>query len=179
MKKLNKNDKVKIINTDSIWKDKIGTVINQDDDELFDESNLDITNVKVKVNLIDSENSNHLVIQNFPRYMLEIITDENCITNTKDELNENLNINYIKSYLYEETVNSYKPSYFSISKIALAEDLSEKQVLEDAKKFNYKVCKISNKKYDKVIILAPEYSIKSLYEYYNTYEDKYLDIKEI
>lgn len=101
MKKLNKNDRVKIINTSTIWKDKEAIVISQDAEE-FNEDGLDISNVTVKV-LFDPENLSKIIVQDFPRYCLELATK-----------NESINEFYVKSDT-ELTLEEFKQYFIGSS----------------------------------------------------------------
>lgn len=103
MEKLKKDDKVSIINLNNYWKDKKGIVISQSTNTQI-ENDLDITEVKVKIDL-NGKN----VIQIFPRYCLsKILLEENEKLNKKDFIN-----NYIGKYCeflgfnYDELFSKY------------------------------------------------------------------------
>lgn len=103
MEKLKKDDKVSIINLNNYWEDKKGIVISQSNDTQI-ENDLDITEVKVKIDL-NGKN----IIQIFPRYCLsKILTEENEKLTKKDFIN-----NYIGKYCeflgfnYDELFSTY------------------------------------------------------------------------
>ena len=76
MNKINKNDKVMIVNTNDIWQGKSGIVLAISDDKLLNSSGEDVTEVKVKVHF-DSENLNKSIIQTFPLNCLELYAVQN------------------------------------------------------------------------------------------------------
>lgn len=293
MEKLKKNDKVKIINTSNIWKDKTAIVISQSDDEMFDENGLDITDVKVKV--IFSEDSSKTVIQEFPRYCLEIeskneslnefyndklnlaseedfkqyFVDKKCkfngfdysklfkkvededgnMTYSEEDLeyieyykelenidcritscalidsfdifetpknnfnsaywniefengdilpaicgddltlldvkleslceSKNTKDDYIKDYVYTETLDDILPSWFFIDKIAAAENIKSDTIVTDAKLLGYKIYKISAPHFDKLAVAASKCSKDIILDDYADYLQGNVEVKEI
>lgn len=180
MDKLNKNDKVQIISNDITWKNKTGIVIKQSDDIFYDSDNRDITSVRVKVKLLDSDDDKYLVTQDFPRYALKLITDEQINKNQiAENLLYNLDEDYIYDYVYAETLDSIEPSWFFAQKIADVEDLTIDQVLKDARKYKYTIYRLSTNQKDSYIIAAPKCSKEMIYNDYIDYVIGDCGLKEI
>lgn len=296
MEKLKRNDKVKIINTSNIWRNKNAIVISQSDDEIFDENGLDITDVKVKITFGDEENPK-TVIQEFPRHCLELeakneknlnelyeteklnlaseeefknyFIDKRCRFNGFDysklfkpirkndnsfsyseedleyinyykELEkipcrivacalidsfdlfetpkenfisaywniefdngdmlpaisgENLTLldvkfeslheskkaveDYIKDYVYTETLDDILPSWFFVDKIAAAENLKTDTVIRDAKILGYKIYRVSAPHFDKLAIAASKCLPETLLDDYGDYLQGNVEVKEL
>lgn len=90
MNKINKNDKVMIVNTNDIWQGKSGIVLSISDDKLLNSSGEDVTEVKVKVHF-DSDNLNKSIIQTFPLNCLELYAVENLNEAVEDLADIDLN----------------------------------------------------------------------------------------
>lgn len=294
MKKLTKNDKVKIINTNNVWKDKEAIVISQDEEEEFDAKGLDITDVKVKV-IFDPENPSKNVVQHFPRYCLELATKNECInefyitsedkidvetfknyfigqdckfngfdysklfkpvrdkdnrlTYTEEDLEvieyykdlENINCyisactlsdsfdsqrslydnfrsaywdiefdtgdilpavsgdnlslktfkfeniqesiikpeDYIKDYVYSDTLDDQIPSWFFVDKIAAAENIKQAAIIKDAKLLGYKLYKISAPYFEKIIVAANKCLKSTIIDDYADYLQGDMEVLEI
>lgn len=295
MEKLKRNDKVKIINTSNIWRNKNAIVISQSDDEIFDENGLDITDVKVKITFGDEENPK-TIIQEFPRHCLELevknenlnelyqdkklnltseeefkdyFVDKRCkfngfdysklfkkiedkdgsLTYSEEDLEyinyykelekipcriaacalidsfdlfetpeenfisaywniefdngdmlpaisgEDLTLldvkfeslceskqaieDYIRDYVYTETLDDILPSWFFVDKIAAAENLKSDNIVKDAKLLGYKIYKISAPHFDKLVVAASKCLSETILDDYGDYLQGNVEVKEI
>lgn len=295
MQKLTKNDKVKIINTSNIWKDKEAIVISQSDQEIFDKDGLDISDVKVKI-IFGTEDNQKTIIQEFPRYCLELeskneslnelyedkylnlsseeefkeyFIDKKCrfkgfdysklfkkikkndgtITYSDEDLEyityykeleklpcrisscalndsfdplESSELNfasaywniefdngdmlpaisgddlslldvtfealceskatiedYIKEYVYADSMNGISPSWFFAEKIATTENIKKDKVVKDAKLLGYKVYRISAPHFDKLAIAASKCTVDVILDDYGDYLQGNVEVKEV
>ena len=142
MEKLQKNSKVKILDSRPLWLDKIGQVLSTN----FDPNDLD-QEIKIKVELGNEKS----VIQTFPIRDLELLIEEDYI-NEKINLTEFLakkDEDIIKPYLISSDFDGEKESWYFANKIAVAENIEESEIISIAKKLNYPVYQI--KTYNKKI----------------------------
>lgn len=73
--KFEKNDKVRVINTEDIWEGKVGLVFEEQEDEVITQDGRDLTQVDVLIS-IDTPEGEKQVMKNFNRENLEAVKEE-------------------------------------------------------------------------------------------------------
>ena len=132
MEKLNKNDKVTIINTNDVWEGKTGIVLEQSEKEIITSNGEDLTEVSVKVDF-PSEDEIKSIIQIFPRQNLKLdssVTEE-VNTNLLNESFTNVN-SFVNSFIGKEVIFLGLPyeEIYQVKKV-------EKERATDADTFEY------------------------------------------
>lgn len=134
MEKLNAGDRVIIVDTNDIWEDKLGTVLEQSSKEVITTNGEDLTEVSVKVDFHSDDDEVKSVIQIFPRQNLKL--------NVSGEVKENMNTTINESFT---NVNSFINSFIGKEVIFLGlnyEDIYQvkkvtKEKLTDIEEFEY------------------------------------------
>ena len=157
----NKYDRIRIINTEDIWENKEGTILA---DFINDEISEDTEEYLVKVFF----EAGKTVIQPFNRANLELAEE---VKESLTEAKENSDIeDFIHNYVYLEDINDNEvDSWFFVDKIAAAENITSKKVIEVAKKLKYKLFSISQNQFKKIIVASPKCAIETIYNEYADY----------
>lgn len=96
------------------------------------------------------------------------------LNESKEDIND-----YIKDYVYTETLDDMVASWFFIDKIAVAENIRSDKVYKDAKKFGYKIYKISAPHFDKLVVAASKCSKNTILDDYADYLQGNVEVEEI
>lgn len=157
----NKYDRIRIINTEDIWENKEGIILA---DFINDEINEDTEEYLVKVFFEVGKT----IIQPFNRVNLELAEE---VKESLTEAKENSDIeDFIHNYVYLEDINDNEvDSWFFVDKIATAENITSKKVIEVAKKLKYKLFSISQNQFKKIIVASPKCAIETIYNEYADY----------
>ena len=163
----NIGDRVKI-NTEDIWEGKTGRIIDISNEKIVTSSGKDFTEIVVKVNYPTDDGVRH-VIQSFPAYVLEKEEVDESLTEGLDLDFEPVESqdDYIRDYVYLTDVDDNEiPSWYFAGKIASIERIPEETVIEDARRFKYRIFRIEAPEYCKLVILAPKCRVEDIYENY-------------
>ena len=199
MAKFTKGNKVKIVNTDTVWDDKLGTVIEEANEEIYSENGDDLTEVLVKV-AFKSKDEVKSIIQRFNRGNLELVPEENLneeknmenkkfntntiweeLNNTDEETTENnsdivnesyidIKDDFIEPYVTAEDCEGKKCGTWTfINRIMAAEDCDEVAVTQCAAKHGYKLYWIEAGEYNKTVIAAKNIKKEDIAEDFANY----------
>lgn len=153
-----KDDKVIIIDTNNIWQNKLGIVVDSFENETTDE----IETYLVKVSFDDGKT----VIQTFDAENLKLAD----MTETLNENKKNNEKDFIYDYVTLEDIDdNVVPSWMFVDKLAAAENISAEKVIENAKKLGYNLFMISQNQFKKIIVAAPKCKVETIKEEYVDY----------
>lgn len=165
-----KNDRVIIVNTDNIWENKKGIILSDiNDSEITNETE----DYLVKIFFADDKTT----IQEFNQNNLELDKTDEQLNEAKKEKNYLTDINknyYIHDFIYpyvyiSDLDDNMIHSWFFVDKIATAENITSKKVIEVAKKLKYKLFSISQNQFKKIIVASPKCAIETIYNEYADY----------
>ena len=106
--------------------------------------------------------------------LLDVKFEALCENKNKDSIED-----YIKDYVYTETLDDILPSWFFVDKIAAAENLKAENVVKDAKLLGYKIYKISAPHFDKLALAASKCLPETILDDYGDYLQGNVEVKEI
>ena len=170
MSNLNINDDIKIISKSSIWKDKIGKIINifNNGDYLVSINFNDKRHVSEifsdkDLEKVEMENNPKEIIMNKQALLAEALEDEEFNDFEEDYVDDTLDLDsdFIKDYVDD--------SWFFASKIATAEGIAEDDVIAAAIKNKYKIYCLKTNDFERVVIADKSVDADAIAEQYGDY----------
>lgn len=167
------DDKVIIVNTDNIWENKKGIILG---DYTNDEITEDTEEYLVKV-FFDSGKT---IIQPFDEDNLKLESEEEEMTERLNESKETNKEDFIHNYVYLEDIDDNKvPSWMFVDKIAVAENISAEDIIEEAKANGYKLFELSQNNFKKILVAAPKCKADVIYSECSEYVLGFATVTEI
>lgn len=156
---MEKGNKVKIINTDSIWDGRHGTVLSEEDGQIL-----------VRINF-ETDEGTQSVIELFNEENLKMEREDESLNEQKEELEESLNYekpeDIIHPYVYLKDLDDEEiPAWNFSARIATAENVEEGFVLKCAEDNKYKIFAVEAPGFFKTIIAAKEVKLEDVQEEY-------------